>query len=152
MPPEFVCVVVVDDHDLLREGVVGALSSFDDIVETARDWGLTNLEALHAAGFEVSVETNGTIAAPPGIDWLCVSPKGNAALAQQSGDELKLVYPQPEDEAQPARFESLEFDHFYLQPLDDENCDENTRAAIDYCLAHPRWQLSLQAHKILGID
>ena len=110
------------------------------------------IDALHGAGFEVGVETNGTIEAPPGIDWLCVSPKGNAALAQQSGDELKLVYPQPEDEAQPARFESLEFDHFYLQPLDDENCDENTRAAIDYCLAHPRWQLSLQAHKILGID
>ena len=112
----------------------------------------TAIEALHAAGFEVGVETNGTIAAPPGIDWLCVSPKGSAALEQTSGDELKLVYPQVEDDAQPERFEALAFTHFYLQPLDDERRDENTRAAIDYCLAHPRWQLSLQTHKLLGID
>jgi organic radical activating enzyme len=98
------------------------------------------------------VETNGTIAAPPGIDWLCVSPKGSAALEQTSGDELKLVYPQVEDDAQPERFEALAFTHFYLQPLDDERRDENTRAAIDYSLAHPRWQLSLQTHKLLGID
>ena len=112
----------------------------------------TAIEALHAAGFEVSVETNGTIAAPPGIDWLCVSPKGSAPLEQTSGDELKLVYPQVEDDAQPERFESLAFRHFYLQPLDDERCEANTRAAIDYCLAHPRWKLSLQTHKILGID
>ena len=110
------------------------------------------IEALHAAGFEIGVETNGTIAAPPGIDWLCVSPKGSAGLAQMSGDELKLVYPQAEDAAQPERFESLEFGHFYLQPLDDERCDANTRATIDYCLAHPRWKLSLQTQKILGID
>jgi 7-carboxy-7-deazaguanine synthase len=110
------------------------------------------IEALHGAGFEVAVETNGTIAAPPGIDWLCVSPKGSARLAQTSGDELKLVFPQPEDSAQPLRFESLEFRHLFLQPLDDEDRDANTRAAVDYCLAHPRWKLSLQAHKILGID
>jgi len=110
------------------------------------------VEALHAAGFEVGVETNGTIAAPPGIDWLCVSPKGSAPLAQTSGDELKLVYPQLEAEAQPERFESLGFTHFYLQPLDDEACDANIRATIDYCLAHPRWNLSLQTHKVLGID
>jgi 7-carboxy-7-deazaguanine synthase len=109
------------------------------------------IEALHAAGFEVGVETNGTIVAPPGIDWLCVSPKGSARLAQTSGDELKLVYPQREPEAQPERFESLEFGHFYLQPLDDERRDANTRATIDYCLAHPGWKLSLQTHKILGI-
>jgi len=109
------------------------------------------IAALHAAGFEVGVETNGTIAAPPGIDWLCVSPKGRAALEQTSGDELKLVYPQAEEEAQPARFESLEFRHFFLQPLDDEQRAANTRATIDYCLAHPRWKLSLQTHKILGI-
>ena len=89
---------------------------------------------------------------PPGIDWLCVSPKGSARLAQTSGDELKLVYPQREPEAQPERFESLEFGHFYLQPLDDERRDANTRATIDYCLAHPGWKLSLQTHKILGID
>ncbi len=110
------------------------------------------IDALHRDGFEVGVETNGTIEAPPGIDWLCVSPKGRAALAQTSGDELKLVYPQVEDEAQPERFESLEFSHFYLQPLDDEQRDANTRATIDYCLAHPHWKLSLQTHKILGID
>jgi len=110
------------------------------------------IEALHAAGFEVGVETNGTIAAPPGIDWLCVSPKGSAPLLQTSGDELKLVYPQLEAEAQPERFASLGFTHFYLQPLDDEARDANTRATIDYCLAHPRWNLSLQTHKVLGID
>jgi 7-carboxy-7-deazaguanine synthase len=110
------------------------------------------IDALHAVGFEVGVETNGTIAAPPGIDWLCVSPKGGARLAQTSGDELKLVYPQREAAAQPGQFESLEFGHFYLQPLDDERRDANTRATIDYCLAHPHWKLSLQTHKILGID
>jgi 7-carboxy-7-deazaguanine synthase (Cx14CxxC type) len=110
------------------------------------------IEALHEAGFEIGVETNGTIAAPPGIDWLCVSPKGNAPLVQTSGDELKLVYPQVEAGAQPGRFESLEFGNFYLQPLDDARRDENTRATIDYCLAHPHWQLSLQTHKLLGID
>ena len=109
------------------------------------------IAALHAAGFEVGVETNGTIAAPPGIDWLCVSPKGRAPLEQTSGDELKLVYPQAEEEAQPACFESLEFRHFFLQPLDDGQREANTRATIDYCLAHPRWKLSLQTHKILGI-
>ena len=110
------------------------------------------IKALHAAGFEVGVETNGTIAAPPGIDWLCVSPKGSAPLQQRSGNELKLVYPQVEDDAQPERFESLAFEHFYLQPLDDTEREANTRAAIDYCLAHPRWQLSLQTHKLLGIE
>jgi organic radical activating enzyme len=110
------------------------------------------IDALHGAGFEVGVETNGTIQAPPGIDWLCVSPKGSAPLEQTSGNELKLVYPQAEDEAQPARFESLEFRHFYLQPLDDEARDANTRVTIDYCLAHPQWKLSMQMHKILGID
>ncbi|MDH3586225.1 MAG: 7-carboxy-7-deazaguanine synthase [Gammaproteobacteria bacterium] len=110
------------------------------------------IDALHGAGFEVGVETNGTIAAPPGIDWLCVSPKGSAPLEQTSGNELKLVYPQAEDVAQPEEFESLEFNDFYLQPLDDADRDANTRATIDYCLAHPRWKLSLQTHKILGID
>lgn len=112
----------------------------------------TAVAALHQAGFEVGVETNGTIAAPPGVDWLCVSPKGSAPLVQTTGDELKLVYPQVEAEAQPERFESLEFANFYLQPLDDQRRDANTRATIDYCLAHPQWKLSLQTHKILGID
>ncbi len=110
------------------------------------------IDALHAAGFEIGVESNGTIAAPAGIDWLCVSPKGRAPLQQTSGDELKLVYPQEEPEAAPERFEHLDFKHFYLQPLDDRNRAAHTRAAFDYCLRHPRWQLSLQTHKIIGID
>jgi 7-carboxy-7-deazaguanine synthase (Cx14CxxC type) len=110
------------------------------------------IDALHERGFEVGVESNGTLQAPAGIDWLCISPKGSAPLAQQSGDELKLVFPQEEDAAQPERFEHLAFGRFFLQPLDDEHREKNTRRAIDYCLAHPRWQLSLQTHKIIGID
>jgi 7-carboxy-7-deazaguanine synthase (Cx14CxxC type) len=110
------------------------------------------VEALHSQGFEVAVETNGTIEAPAGIDWLCVSPKGRAALQQRTGDELKLVYPQVEDEAQPERFESLRFGHFFLQPLDDDNAQANTAMTVAYCLEHPKWSLSLQTHKIIGID
>ena len=110
------------------------------------------IDALHERGFEIGVETNGTIEAPAGIDWLCVSPKGSAAIAQQQGDELKLVYPQVEPEAQPECFETLEFGQFYLQPLYDDNVAANTRMAVEYCLEHPQWQLSLQTHKILGID
>ncbi len=109
------------------------------------------IDALHDLGFEVGVESNGTIAAPDGIDWLCISPKGNAPLAQTSGDELKLVYPQAEAAAQPERFEELSFDYFFLQPLDDAERDSHTSAAVQYCLTHPRWQLSLQTHKLLGI-
>ena len=109
------------------------------------------IDALHRAGFEIGVETNGTIEAPPGIDWLCVSPKGNAALRQREGDELKLVFPQDEPEAQPERFEHLAFGHFFLQPLDSPERDANTQSAIDYCLQHPRWKLSLQTHKVLGL-
>jgi len=108
--------------------------------------------ALHASGFEIGVETNGTIEAPAGIDWLCVSPKGTAAIVQRSGQELKLVYPQPEAEARPENFEALRFDHFFLQPMDAPELAENTRRAIDYCLAHPQWKLSVQTHKVLGID
>ena len=110
------------------------------------------IEALHDVGFQIAVETNGTIAAPAGIDWLCVSPKGTATLVQTRGDELKLVFPQVEAEAQPGAFENLEFRHFFLQPLDSPERVANTRAAIDYCLANPRWRLSLQTHKVLGID
>ena len=110
------------------------------------------LEALHDKGFEVGVETNGTIAAPRGIDWLCVSPKAAAPLVQTSGDELKLVYPQDEPEAGPENFDGLDFRYFFLQPLDDRSREANTRAAVHYCLAHPQWQLSLQIHKIIGID
>lgn len=109
------------------------------------------LDALHDAGFEVGVETNGTIEAPAGIDWLCVSPKGVAPVRQQSGHELKLVFPQPEPQAQPERFADWAFDFFFLQPLDDECREANTRAAIAYCLEQPQWRLSLQTHKLIGI-
>jgi 7-carboxy-7-deazaguanine synthase len=107
------------------------------------------IAALHARGFSIAVETNGTIAAPAGIDWLCVSPKADAVLAQTAGQELKLVYPQPG--VDPARFEHLDFERFLLQPMDGPERAANTRAAIAYCLAHPRWRLSVQTHKYLGI-
>lgn len=107
------------------------------------------IEALHAHGFEVAVETNGTQLAPAGLDWVCVSPKANAPLALSSGDELKLVFPQPT--AMPERFEGLQFRHFLLQPMDGPSVEQNTRAALAYCLAHPRWRLSVQTHKALGI-
>jgi len=110
------------------------------------------ITALHDAGFEIGVESNGTIEAPDGIDWLCISPKGSARLAQLSGDELKLVYPQREKSAQPGEFEHLSFQHFFLQPLDSPERDENTRLAIDYCKQNPRWKLSVQTHKYLGLD
>ena len=109
------------------------------------------IEALHAAGFEVAVETNGTQPAPPGLDWVCVSPKANAPLVLTAGDELKLVFPQAQPEAQPERFAGLPFRHLFLQPMDGPDAAENTRAAIAYCLAHPRWRLSVQTHKIVGI-
>jgi len=109
------------------------------------------ISALHSAGFEIGVETNGTIAAPGGIDWLCVSPKAAATVEQTSGNELKLVFPQKEEEADPKNFEKMQFDHHYLQPLDDKHHEENTRATVRYCLSHPQWKLSLQTHKITGI-
>jgi 7-carboxy-7-deazaguanine synthase len=106
--------------------------------------------ALHEQDFEIAIETNGTIAPPPGIDWLCVSPKAGAALAVSGGDELKLVYPQTG--AEPALFEALAFDNFLLQPMDGPSRDANTRAAVVYCMQNPLWRLSLQTHKILGIS
>jgi 7-carboxy-7-deazaguanine synthase (Cx14CxxC type) len=109
----------------------------------------TLIAAFHALGFQIAVESNGTIAAPKGIDWLCVSPKGTAPLAQASGQELKLVFPQAE--APPEQFEHLAFERFYLQPMDGPDRAANTQAAIAYCLAHPRWRLSVQTHKYLGI-
>lgn len=109
------------------------------------------IAALHGKGFEIGVETNGTLRAPEGIDWLCVSPKGDAALAQTSGHELKLVFPQQENAAQPENFAALSFEHFFLQPLYNDQLEANTRAAIDYCLANPQWRLSLQTHKLIGI-
>ena len=109
------------------------------------------IDALHRRGFEVAVETNGTQPAPAGLDWICVSPKANAALRLVNGDELKLVFPQAEPEAQPERFAHLGFRHFSLQPMDGPALTENTRRAVEYCLAHPRWRLSLQTHKLLGL-
>ena len=109
------------------------------------------INAIHAAGFEIGIETNGTLRAPAGIDWICVSPKADATVLQTSGHELKLVYPQRETEAQPERFVEMEFAHFFLQPLDDVQQAANTQAAIDYCLRHPQWKLSLQTHKIIAI-
>ena len=105
--------------------------------------------ALHREGFEIAIETNGTRLPPPGVDWVCVSPKAGAELLLRTGDELKLVYPQPG--AEPHGFEALEFDHFFLQPMDGPAREANTEAALRYCLAHPRWRLSLQTHKLLGI-
>ena len=107
------------------------------------------IEATHAAGFTIAVETNGTLAAPAGIDWLCVSPKAGAELVQRSGQELKLVYPQ--DGIAPGEVAHLPFENFWLQPMDGPDRQRNTRLAVDYCLAHPRWRLSLQTHKIIGI-
>ena len=105
--------------------------------------------ALHARGFEIALETNGTLRAPPGVDWICVSPKADAEVVQTSGQELKLVYPQPG--VDPARFEGLGFERFWLQPMDGPDRDANTRAALDYCLTHPRWRLSVQTHKYIGV-
>lgn len=109
------------------------------------------VHAFHQRGFEVAVETNGTQTPPPGLDWICVSPKANAPLRVLNGHELKLVYPQAEPEAQPECFEHLAFEHFSLQPMDGPALAENTRRALEYCLSHPQWRLSLQTHKLLGL-
>ena len=109
------------------------------------------IAALKAEGFEIGVETNGTIAAPAGLDWICVSPKANAPLVQTSGNELKLVYPQIEPEAQPERFSQLDFTHFFLQPKDDPNAARNLQGATTYCMKNPQWRLSLQTHKLIGL-
>lgn len=107
------------------------------------------IDALHTAGFEIAIETNGTLPTPAGVDWICVSPKANTEIVQTHGHELKLVFPQANVE--PSRFEALAFTHFYLQPMDSSERNENTRAAIAYCLAHPHWRLSVQTHKDLGL-
>jgi len=107
------------------------------------------VDALHRRRFEVAVETNGTLPAPAGLDWVCVSPKAGTELALTHGDELKLVFPQ--EGAEPARYEHLAFDRFLLQPMDGPEREANTAAAVAHCLAHPRWRLSLQTHKLIGI-
>jgi 7-carboxy-7-deazaguanine synthase (Cx14CxxC type) len=105
--------------------------------------------AFHAAGFEVALETNGTLPAPAGLDWICVSPKAGAPLVLREGDELKLVYPQ--EGADPEQYRGLSFRHFFLQPMDGPDLAGNTERAVRYCLQHPEWRLSLQTHKMLGI-
>ena len=105
--------------------------------------------SLHEAGFEVALEPNGTLPVPPGIDWVCVSPKARAPIVVERGDELKLVFPQ--EGAEPARFERLDFDHYLLQPMDGPERARNTALAVAYCKEHPRWRLSLQTHKLIGI-
>ncbi len=107
------------------------------------------IDALHALGFEIAVETNGTVAAPAGVDWLCVSPKSGTELVQRNGDELKLIYPQAGMD--PMDFEILPFRHFFLQPMDGPSVAVNTKSAVEFCLEHPLWRLSLQTHKLLGI-
>jgi len=107
------------------------------------------IAALHARGFEIAVETNGTLSPPLGIDWVCVSPKAGSALAVTRGDELKLVYPQ--EGAEPERYKNLGFTHFFLQPMDGPEREANAAAVVAYCLKHPEWRLSLQTHKLLGI-
>ena len=107
------------------------------------------VHALHARGFKIAVETNGTQPAPPGLDWVCVSPKAGAELVLRGGDECKLVFPQPS--ADPRLYEHLAFRHFLLQPMDGPKQAENTQAAIAYCLAHPLWRLSVQTHKTIGL-
>ena len=107
------------------------------------------IDALHEVNFEIAVETNGTIAAPPGLDWICVSPKASAEFVQKTGDELKLVFPQAG--VDPESLSGLAFRNFFLQPMDGPNRAANTELALRYCMEHPRWRLSLQTHKILGI-
>lgn len=107
------------------------------------------IAALHARGFQIACESNGTLEAPAGIDWICISPKADAPVVQTSGQELKLVFPQ--DKAMPERFAGLDFERFYLQPMDGPDRDRNTQLAVAYCLAHPQWRLSVQTHKYLGL-
>jgi len=107
------------------------------------------IHALHARGFMIAVETNGTVEAPTGIDWVCVSPKADAPVVQTKGQELKLVFPQ--EKALPERFADLDFERFYLQPMDGPDRDRNTQLAVAYCLSHPQWRLSVQTHKYLGL-
>ena len=107
------------------------------------------IDELHRRGFEVAVETNGTRPAPATLDWICVSPKAGAPFVQTSGNELKLVYPQ--ENALPEKFAALEFQHFFLQPMDGPDITANTERAIEYCLRHPQWRLSIQTHKLVGV-
>ena len=109
------------------------------------------IQACHAQGFEIGVETNGTRNVPNGIDWICVSPKPRSTLVQTSGHELKLIYPQLEEEMNPSHFTQLNFEHFFVQPMATEKDNEHLQKTLEYCLRHPQWKLSLQTHKIVGV-
>ncbi|ARJ66673.1 7-carboxy-7-deazaguanine synthase [Magnetospirillum sp. ME-1] len=141
------------DAAVLADAVLAAGGDTRTVVVTGGEPGLqldtALVRALHARGFEIAIETNGTVELPDGIDWVCVSPKAGTRLKVTSGDELKLVFPQ--EGARPEDFESLDFAHFLLQPMDGPDREANTQAAIRHCLTHPRWRLSLQTHKLLGI-
>jgi 7-carboxy-7-deazaguanine synthase (Cx14CxxC type) len=108
------------------------------------------VSCFHEHGIEIAIETNGTVPLPEAIDWVCVSPKADTEIIVTKGNEIKLVFPQKENT--PTQYESLEFDHFYLQPLDDDHQKDHIRACVEYCLHHPLWKLSLQTHKFIGID
>ncbi len=145
------------DADSLASAVASCWSQRDDVRFVVLTGGEPLLqvdaelvEALHGSGFKIAIETNGTCAAPLGIDWICVSPKAGAELVLRSGHEIKLVFPQPD--LPPADLEHLEFDHFFLQPMDGPDRERNTALAVEHCLANPRWKLSLQTHKYLGIS
>jgi 7-carboxy-7-deazaguanine synthase len=152
-----VCLALTDAFDFRRMQAVDFVTPLSPMLfahltrphESFLQLDAALLDAVQARGFVVAVETNGTIAAPANIDWLTVSPKAGSDVVQRDGNELKLVYPQaglaPEDVA------DWDFDRFYLQPMDGEHREENTRAAIRYCLEHPQWALSLQTHKVVGI-
>ena len=143
-PGELVCAL----HEMLPEGAKPGLVVCTG-GEPLLQLDAPLVDALHAAAFRVAIETNGTQFPPSGIDWICVSPKAGAPLVLERGDEIKLVYPQ--EGAEPPRFEALRFKHFFLQPMDGPERTRNTQLAIEYCLAHPRWRLSLQTHKLIGI-
>ena len=128
-----------------RDGRFVVLTGGEPMLQVDRDL----VEALKAQAFEIAIETNGTIPPAPGIDWVCVSPKAGAPIDQRSGNELKLVYPQPD--LLPEQVAELAFDHFWLQPMDGPDAAANTSAAVRYCLDHPQWRLSLQTHKLIGI-
>ena len=128
-----------------REGRFAVLTGGEPMLQVDRDF----VTALHDQGFEIAIETNGTLPAAPEIDWVCVSPKAGAPLEQRSGDELKLVYPQPG--LPPEQVADLAFDHYWLQPMDGPDVAANTAAAVRYCIDHPQWRLSLQTHKLIGI-
>ena len=152
---DFIGGTVYQQADLLALAVEGQWSGDGAKLvvitggEPALQVDVALLDALHGLGFQVAIETNGTLALPGGLDWICVSPKAGTQLAVQSGDELKLVFPQ--DQARPELYEALDFKHFLLQPMDGPHQQENIKLAAEYCLAHPHWRLSLQTHKMIGL-